>query len=193
MTKTLQQKNKCVGLVVLAAVVFMIGMAFAAVPMYRLFCQATGFGGTTQTSTALPDTIVDRDITVRFNAVTAPNMPWIFKPEQRSISVKLGQRGLTSYTAKNRSKAATSGTAIYNVTPLKAGKYFHKIQCFCFDEQTLQGGEAVDMPVLFFVGPSLNDDPNMSDVKSITLSYTFYAAQSKDLEKGLEAYYNQGE
>lgn len=191
MQRDIQQKNRRILITVFAVVAIMVGVSFAAVPMYRLFCQVTGFGGTTQTAQELPDQILDREVVVHFNAATAPNMPWIFKPEERSITVKLGQRGLTAYRAKNKLDMPTSGTAIYNVTPLKVGKYFHKIQCFCFDEQTLAAGEEVDMPVLFFVDPAMNDDPNMNDVKSITLSYTFYPADSKELEQGLEEFYEQ--
>lgn len=191
MEDNIHRKNKRILLAVLTTVVVMVGVSFAAVPMYRLFCQVTGFGGTTQTAQELPDQILEREVVVHFNAATAPNMPWIFKPEERSIKVKLGQRGLTSYRSKNKANIPTSGTAIYNVTPLKVGKYFHKIQCFCFDEQTLAAGEEMQMPVLFFVDPSMNDDPNMNDVKSITLSYTFYPADSKALEQGLEEFYEQ--
>ena len=193
MTQSIEQENKRMLIIILGIVALMVGVSFAAVPAYRLFCQVTGFGGTTQTAQSLPDKVLDREITVRFNAVTAPDLPWVFKPDQRKINVKLGARGLTAYTAKNRSHRPVSGTAIYNVTPLKAGKYFHKIQCFCFDEQTLAAGEEVNMPVLFFVDPAMDDDPNMNDVESITLSYTFYAAESKALNKGLEAYYEADE
>ncbi len=189
----LTRKNARTGLAVIGIVVLMMGLSFAAVPLYDAFCRVTGFGGTTQTAEALPDTILKRTVTVQFNADTSRKLPWVFKPEQRSIKVKLGQRGITAFHARNRENHATVGTALYNVTPLKAGKYFHKIQCFCFDEQVLAPNQEVSMPVLFFVDPAMNDDPNMFDVHTITLSYTFFPAESKALEEALEAFYNEGE
>jgi cytochrome c oxidase assembly protein subunit 11 len=186
----LTRKNARTGLAVLAAVFIMLGVSFAAVPMYRLFCQVTGFGGTTMVSETLPDKVLERRVTIKFNADTGRNMPWDFKPVQREITIQLGQRGLAAYTAHNRATKPIGGTAVYNVTPLKAGPYFNKIQCFCFDEQVLQPGQTVDMPVLFFVDPAMNDDPNMDDVSTITLSYTFYESHSKALEDALEAFYN---
>lgn len=186
----LAKKNARIGLLVLGVVAGMVGLSFASVPLYDLFCSVTGFGGTTQVSEALPENIIDRTVTIKFNADTARGMPWEFKPEMREIDVKLGERGLTAFSARNKMPHPTSGTAIYNVTPLKAGKYFHKIQCFCFDEQTLQGGEQVSMPVLFYVDPKMDEDPNMDDVKAITLSYTFFKAETKALEDALEGFYN---
>ena len=183
-------KNRRTGFIVLGVVVAMIGLAFASVPAYRLFCQVTGFGGTTQVAQSLPGVVLDRSVTVKFNADTARGMPWAFEPEMREIEVRLGERGLTSYKARSNAQKPTAGTAIYNVTPLKAGKYFHKIQCFCFDEQILQPAQQVNMPVLFYVDPAMAEDPNMSDVKHITLSYTFYEAESETLDRALEAYYN---
>lgn len=187
----LVQKNIRTGIVVLAVVLGMIGLSFAAVPLYSLFCRVTGFGGTTQTAQALPGRVLDRVVTIKFNADTNPHLPWDFTPDMREIDVRLGQRGLTAYTAHNTAEIPVTGTAIYNVTPLKAGQYFHKIQCFCFDEQTLAAGENMTMPVLFYVDPAMDDDPNMQDVKTITLSYTFYSADSKALEEALEAFYNE--
>lgn len=189
----LVRKNARMGLAVLGVVVLMLGLSFAAVPFYSLFCRVTGFGGTTQVSTELPDRILDRTVSIKFNADTSPHMGWDFRPELRQIDVRLGERGLASYMAHNRSDKATTGSALYNVTPDKAGKYFHKIQCFCFSEQTLGPHETVSMPVLFFVDPSMNDDPNMEDVTTITLSYTFFPADSKELEDGVEAFYNSGD
>ncbi len=168
----------------------MIGLAFASVPLYRLFCQMTGFGGTPQTAEALPDTVIDRDITVKFNANTARTINWNFKPEKHQETVKLGQQGLIAFVAKNRASTPTAGSALYNVTPNKAGQYFHKIQCFCFTDQILQPGEEMHMPVIFYIDPAMNDDPNMDDVKTITLSYTFYPAQSEELDRATEAFYN---
>lgn len=187
----LVRKNARTGLLVIGVVIGMIGLSFASVPLYNLFCNVTGFGGTTQTADALPGEVLERSVTIKFNADTAPNMPWHFEPEMREINVKLGERGLTAYIAKNKYNTDVSGTAIYNVTPLKAGKYFHKIQCFCFDEQTLKPHEEVSMPVMFFVDPEMDRDPNMDDVKVITLSYTFFRGESKELEDALEGFYNE--
>jgi cytochrome c oxidase assembly protein subunit 11 len=187
----LVKKNARSGLIVLIIVFGMLGLSFAAVPLYSMFCKVTGFGGTTQTAQNLPDVVLERKVTVQFNADTGRNMPWVFKPEMRSISVQLGQRGFTNFTSRNPTQKSVTGTAIYNVTPLKVGKYFHKIQCFCFDEQTLKAGESVEMPVLFYVDPKMNDDPNMNDVKTITLSYTFFKTETKELEDALEGFYNE--
>lgn len=186
----LARRNAKTGLRVLAVVVGMIGLSFASVPLYSLFCQVTGFGGTTMRAESLPDTVLEREVVIRFNADTDRNMPWIFKPEMREIKVRLGEKGLTAYHASNPAKLPVAGTAVYNVTPEKAGKYFHKIQCFCFDEQILAPGQDVSMPVLFYVDPALNEDPNLADVKTITLSYTFYRAESEALDRALEAFYN---
>ena len=185
------RKNAKLGLTILVVVFGMVGMSYAFVPLYNLFCRVTGLGGTTQVAAELPKQIIDREITVKFNAQTNKKLPWDFKPEQREIIVKLGQRGITSYTSHNKAPIPTGGTAVYNVTPLKAGKYFHKIQCFCFDEQILKPRERVDMPVMFYVDPAMNDDPLMDDVKTITLSYTFFSANSKELDSALEAFYNE--
>lgn len=171
-------------------VLVMLGLAFASVPLYDLFCRVTGFDGTTQVSEALPDTVLDRQVVIKFNADTHKSLPWDFKPEMREISVQLGQKGLTAYHAKNNSDQTVVGSAVYNVTPFKAGKYFHKIECFCFGEQSLQAGEDVSMPVLFYVDPSMAEDPHMDDVKVITLSYNFYKSETKELDEALEAFYN---
>lgn len=185
------KKNARTGFIVMGVVCAMIALSFASVPLYTLFCQVTGYGGTTQRADALPDQVLDREVTIHFNADTGRLMPWVFKPEQREVKVKLGQRGFTNFYAKNETAEPVAGTAIYNVTPLKVGKYFHKVQCFCFDEQLLKPGEAVDMPVLFYVDPKMADDPNLDDVKTITLSYTFFKTETKELEDALEGFYNE--
>ncbi|MBK1696718.1 cytochrome c oxidase assembly protein [Rhodovibrio salinarum] len=151
----------------------MVGLSFAAVPLYRLFCQVTGFGGTTQVAEVAPSA-VDQTMKVRFNADRSPDLPWAFSPKQIEVEVKLGARAMAYYQAENLSDRPITGTATFNVTPLKAGKYFSKIACFCFTKQTLQPGERVDMPVDYFVDPAILDDPNLADVKTITLSYTFF-------------------
>ncbi len=186
----LVRKNARTGLIVLAVVTFMVGLSFASVPLYRLFCQVTGFGGTTQVAGELPAAALPRTVKIRFNADTDRAIPWDFKPEQREITVHLGQKGLTAFRARNLENRPTAGTALYNVLPPKAGKYFHKIQCFCFDAQTLEPGQEASMPVVFFIDPAMDKDPDMRDVGIITLSYTFYKADSKELEDALEGFYN---
>lgn len=169
---------------VLASLVLVVGsmtaLSFAAVPLYRLFCQVTGFGGTTQTAIAAPDAIFDRLITVRFNSDIAPDLPWAFQPVQREVQVRVGEEKLAFYEATNRSEETLVGTAVFNVTPLKAGLYFSKIHCFCFDEQKLKPGERAEMPVSFFIDPEILRDPNLDDVETITLSYTFFRALGGD-------------
>lgn len=186
----LRNKNRLVGLSVFAVFIFMVGLGFASVPLYKLFCSVTGFGGTIQVSTSLPDTIIDRIITVKFNADTARDLPWNFKPEQRQIDIRPGQKALISYRAKNQSSHPVAGTALYNVSPPKAGRYFHKIECFCFGEQILNPGEDVSMPVVFFIDPKIADDRSMNDVNVITLSYDFFKTESAELDKALEEFYN---
>ena len=169
--------NRNLGLTAAACAVFaasMVGMSFAAVPLYALFCQVTGFGGTTQRADAAPDTTLDRTVTVRFDANVGNNLGWSFRPEVRSVQVKLGEIGEIRYIAENRTAEATTGTATFNVAPGEAGIYFSKIACFCFTEQTLEAGERVEMPVTFFVDPALVDDPDYGGTNTITLSYTFY-------------------
>lgn len=185
----LARKNRKVALCVALTVFCMVGLAYASVPLYSLFCRVTGYGGTTQVADALPAHILDRKIIVQFDANTASDLLWDFSPEQRSITVKLGERGLANFMAHNRMQTPVAGTAVFNVTPLKAGKYFEKIQCFCFGEQILQPDETVHMPVLFFVNPEMDKDPSMDDVKVITLSYSFFKTDSPELEKALETFY----
>lgn len=188
--QSLIRKNQLVGIGVLAAVIAMIGLSFAAVPLYNLFCRVTGYGGTTQVAEVLPDQVLDREITIRFDANTNRNLNWEFTPQQREITMKIGERGLIAYRAASHAKEPTVGTALYNVTPLKAGKYFHKVQCFCFDEQLLPPGGKADFPVMFYVDPAIDQDPAMKDVGTITLSYTFFRAQSEALDQALEEFYN---
>ncbi len=182
MTPKTSRRNTRTGLVLASVAVGMVGLAFASVPLYRLFCQVTGFGGTTQVATEAPDAIVDRTMTVRFNADVDPKLPWTFQPNQRQVSVRVGESGLAFYTARNLSEAPLTGTATFNVTPLKAGQYFNKVQCFCFDEQRLEPGQEVEMAVSFFVDPAIMDDRNLDEVKTITLSYTFFHSLDDDGE-----------
>src|ERR1700731_328425 len=161
----------------LAAVVCgMVGLSFASVPLYRLFCQATGFGGTTQRAIAAPGPVGDTLVTVRFDATTATELGWDFRPLESSVWVHPGEQREVFFRAVNRTSETVTGTATFNVTPTKTGIYFDKLQCFCFNEQQLRPGESRDMGVVFFVDPDLLTDPNTSDVRTITLSYTMFRA-----------------
>lgn len=162
-------------------VVVMIALSFAAVPLYRIFCAATGLGGTTQNAARAPDNIPanTRRITVRFDAAVDARLPWDFRPEQTTMPILIGQTGMMSYTARNTSGAKTTGIAVHNVNPLKAGKYFVKTQCFCFNNQSLGPHQTARMPVIFYIDPKMLADPNMRDVQEITLSYEFYPAGSR--------------
>lgn len=156
----------------------MVCMAFAAVPLYNIFCKVTGFGGTPMIAKELPTKVEDRIMNIRFNADVDPRLGWNFKPEQNSVKVRVGESSLAFYKATNGSETDT-GTAVYNVTPEKAAKYFNKVECFCFTRQTIpQGGEA-HFPVSFFVDPEIMNDPYLDDVDTITLSYTFYLADEQ--------------
>lgn len=180
-------------MVTLGVVFGMVLLSFASVPLYRVLCQVTGWGGTTRQIVNNASKVYDRTITVQFNADVDPNMPWTFKPDLRQVKVKVGADAIISYSAQNRSRLPVAGTAIYNVTPLKAGKYFNKTQCFCFGEQILQPGQKAHFPVTFFIDPKIMDDEDMNDVKAITLSYTFYRHSSPELEKAMKKFYNPDE
>ena len=152
----------------------MAAMAWAAVPLYDLFCRVTGFGGTPLVAEAGADRVLDRTVNVRFDASTAAGMPWEFRPEKTARTVRIGETALAFYEAANPTDRPVTGTATFNVTPHLAGVYFRKIACFCFSEQRLDAGESVDMPVSFFVDPDIEKDPNLRGLKTITLSYTFF-------------------
>jgi cytochrome c oxidase assembly protein subunit 11 len=186
---TLAEKNKKVLRLTIAVALGMVALSFMSVPVYRLVCQVTGWGGTTQMVAANETETINRPITVRFNAETAPNMPWKFTtPPEGPVTLNLGADGYVAFTALNTSKTPVAGTAIYNVTPLQAGKYFFKTQCFCFGEQLLKPGEKVNMPVAFYVDPKIADDPDLKNLKTITLSYTFFRKDSAELEKAMEKF-----
>lgn len=159
------------------AICFMTGLAFASVPLYRLFCQVTGLNGTTQRGRQAPGAVNHR-INIDFDANVNAKLPWAFKPESPHETVDIGARDMVFFTARNRADHPITGTATFNVTPAQAGKYFTKIQCFCFTQQTLQPGETQRMPVIFYVDPKILDDPDARDVETITLSYTFYPVDS---------------
>ncbi len=152
----------------------MAGLSFAAVPLYRMFCEATGFAGTPQLRGAAGPGATGRSIVVRFNATTSPTLPWRFAPNETAVTVKLGEDRLASYVGENRGPRPITGVATYNVTPEKAGRYFHKTACFCFDEQTLMPGQEMQFPLSFWVDPAIADDPDARNVTTITLSYTFF-------------------
>ena len=181
----LQRSNTRTALMAAGFALAMLGLGFASVPLYRLFCQVTGFGGTTMRATESDAAIAERlaasagagTISVRFDASQDRGLPWQFKPAQSTQSVAIGQRQMAFYTARNNSNRAVTGRATFNVEPEQAAPYFNKIQCFCFTEQTLQPGEEVRMPVLYYVDPKAKDDPLMKDVEQITLSYTFHQAK----------------
>jgi cytochrome c oxidase assembly protein subunit 11 len=176
-------------------VVLMVGASYAAVPFYNWFCRATGFNGTTQVATSAPSAApLERKIAVRFDSNVAGGLPWKFEPEQTEIEVKIGQVVTVYYTVTNQSARTTTGQAAYNVAPLTVGAYFQKINCFCFTEQTMAPGEKREMPVVFYVDPSIVNDSDNDGLNTITLSYTFYpvrepaptplAAREPDKPKG---------
>jgi len=171
------RRNGAVAAVLVLLVAGMVGASFAAVPLYRLFCQVTGFDGTPSTGAearAIPARSGEQVVTVRFNADVNRNMPWHFRAAQREMQLRVGEEGLAFYIASNPTETPVTGIATYNVTPLKAATYFHKVACFCFDQQTLGPGERAEMPVAFWVDPQLATDPATRDVTTITLSYTFF-------------------
>ncbi|MDA1089503.1 MAG: cytochrome c oxidase assembly protein [Proteobacteria bacterium] len=178
-----RNKNKKTAIVLFSAAAGMVGLAFAAVPLYQLFCQVTGFGGTPKIFAAAPTASMAtpaREITVRFDANVNAGLPWRFQPERRTIRVRAGTPTEINYRAGNLSDQTTTGNATYNVTPFKAGEYFSKIECFCFTEQRLKAGEEAVMGVQFFVDPAIFTDPNTQDVNEITLSYTFFRAPNRN-------------
>src|SRR5271157_3201349 len=177
-TRSHRRRNGATVLLLVSVVAGMVGLSFASVPLYRLFCQATGLGGTTQRSETAPAKAAKEVVTIRFDAETAPDLGWEFRPLQSEITVHPGEQRQVFYHAANRTAAPVTGTATYNVTPAKAGIYFDKLQCFCFSEQHLAPGENVDMAVVFFVDPDILTDPNTSDVRTITLSYTMFRAHT---------------
>jgi len=166
--------NRLIGIAFVAVALGMVGLSFAAVPLYRLFCQATGFGGTPMIGASVAPGATGQTIKVRFNADVNAALPWKFGPEQQQVVVKLGEEELAFYRATNKSSRPVTGTALYNVTPEKAAKYFHKTACFCFEKQTLEPGQTMDFPLTYWIDPKIATDPSTADVRAVTLSYTFY-------------------
>ena len=170
-------RSQRTALIAVLGICFMTGLAWASVPLYRLFCQATGLNGTTGRGLVAPGA-VDRQVRVDFDTNVSPRLAWRFAPETRSDTVAVGARDMAFFTATNRSARPITGTATFNVQPAAAGPYFKKIQCFCFTQQTLKPGETARMPVIFYVDPAIRDDPDAKDIDTITLSYTFYPSDS---------------
>ena len=168
-------------------VVGMAGLAYASVPLYDLFCKVTGYGGTPQIAEMLPSVVGSREMTVRFNADVNRDLPWEFRPVNGKVMVRVGEPTLVYYRVKNLSDKTIIGTATYNVTPLRAGSYFSKIDCFCFAEQELKPGESVELPVSFFVETSIESDHSMEDINTVTLSYTFFELEKSVAAGGLKS------
>jgi len=177
----LARRNGRVAAMAALLVAAMVGLAFAAVPLYRIFCQVTGLGGTTmradETAAAMVRPVPGKSVSIRFDANVARDLVWDFKPTETQRTVPIGSRNMSVYTARNMTARPLTGTATFNVTPVQAGQYFSKVQCFCFQEQTLQPGQEVQMPVVFFVDPRILEDPATRDISEITLSYTFYPVE----------------
>lgn len=191
MSNNLQDRNRNTLLVLVAVVGVMLAITAVSPELYRAFCKVTGLGGTTQRAATAPGKQLERTVKVEFNADTHPGLAWEFAPDQRSVTVKLGEEKIIKYHAKSLDTEASRGVAVYNVVPLKAGKYFVKTQCFCFDGQTLKPGETREFPVTFFIDPAMASDPDMEDVTSITLSYTFFEDHTEALERAKEKYYQE--
>ena len=181
-SQDMTRRNLRVGLMAAAGALAMLGLGYASVPLYRLFCQATGFGGTTMVASEskaqrAAAMATGKTISIRFDASTEAGLPWTFHPSNATDTITIGERDIATYVARNNSDKPVTGMATFNVAPEQAGRYFNKIQCFCFTEQTLQPGQEVVMPVLYFVDPAMLEDPAMKGVEQITLSYTFHRSQ----------------
>jgi cytochrome c oxidase assembly protein subunit 11 len=171
-------KNLRVALSATAVVFTMLGLSFAAVPFYKAFCKATGFGGTTQRADAAPKQSTDVKISIRFDANTSGALPWEFHAKQTETIIKIGEQNMAYFEATNKGNSPTTGSAVYNVSPPSAGAYFDKIQCFCFTKHTLKPGQSDEFPVMYFVDPAILDDLDAKGIHEITLSYTFYPAEA---------------
>ena len=178
------RRNTFLAGVLFVVMLGMVGMSFAAIPLYRLFCSATGYGGTPNIGLAAAPGSSGETIRVRFNADINPDLPWTFAPDQVEVSLKLGDEQVAFYHAANKSSRPVTGMALYNVTPEKVGKYFHKTACFCFNKQTLSPKQSMEFPVSFWVDPAIRTDPNTADVKVITLSYTFFRSLDDAAKSG---------
>ncbi|MEZ0277685.1 cytochrome c oxidase assembly protein [Methyloceanibacter sp.] len=180
--KANKTRHNLLALSLVGLVAGMVGLSFASVPLYRMFCQVTGYGGLPQRADKAPGEVLDRTIRIRFDGNVDHGLPWTFAPVQQTIDVKIGETALAFFKATNETSAPVSGTAIFNVAPELAGRYFTKIECFCFKQQTLAAGQSVEMPVTFFVDPKIVEDEDTKNMSEITLSYTFYRSD-KDAAK----------
>jgi cytochrome c oxidase assembly protein subunit 11 len=180
------KRNRATSAVLVAVVFAMLGLTAASAPLYRMFCEATGFGGTTRVADRKSDHTGQRTILVRFNADVNSGLAWRFQPKQREMKVQVGENALAFYEAKNLSREDTVGVATFNVLPEKVGPYVYKLECFCFTEQPLKSAQSVDMPVSFYVDPKIMEDRNLDDVDTITLSYTFFRAAAPRRTSGLD-------
>src|SRR5262245_278856 len=169
-----KRRHSILALSLVGLVAGMVGLSFASVPLYRMFCQVTGYGGTPQRAETAPGEVLDRTVTIRFDGNVDRSLPWAFAPVQQTMDVKIGETALAFFKATNNSSAPVTGRAIFNVSPELAGRYFTKIECFCFKQQTLAAGQTVKMPVTFFVDPKFVEDEDTKHISDITLSYTFY-------------------
>lgn len=198
-----EQKSRKMLYYLMGLTVVMVGLTYASVPLYRRFCQATGYGGTVQRKESVEEkiarhskdgTVTSREIVVQFNADVADGMQWQFTPTQRQVRVKPGESALAFYTAENKSQKPITGMSTYNITPMKAAIYFNKIQCFCFEEQRLLPGEQIDMPVFFYIDPEFETDPKMDGINNLVLSYTFFKqSEETDYTPGSETTHSEGQ
>jgi cytochrome c oxidase assembly protein subunit 11 len=172
-----QRSNRMVAAVCVAFFASMVGAAYAAVPLYAMFCKLTGYGGTTQRVTQYSDRVLDRKMTIRFDANVSGGVPWDFQPVQRDVTMKIGETTEIAYRATNLFDRPSAGRATFNVTPELAGAYFNKVECFCFTDTTLKGGETLNMPVVFYVDPAIDDVPELKNINTITLSYTLFPVE----------------
>jgi cytochrome c oxidase assembly protein subunit 11 len=173
-SNALNGRHRTVAVWCVVLVAAMVGAAYAAVPLYKLFCQVTGFDGTPRVASKASDTVLEKTMTIRFDANVAPGLPWRFEPVQTTAKVKIGENALAFYRVTNTSDRPVRGTATFNVLPEQVAPFFNKLQCFCFTEQLLQPGESLEMPVSFFVDPQITADKDAHAVGYVTLSYTFY-------------------
>ncbi|MGV1870593.1 cytochrome c oxidase assembly protein [Agrobacterium rosae] len=178
-TSTKKTSNSSILVLCLVFVCGMVGMAYASVPLYRLFCQVTGYNGTTQRVEQYSDVILDKTMKVTFDSNTSNGLNWDFQPVNKSVEPKIGETVQVMFRATNRSPVATTGSAVFNVTPMEAGAYFNKVQCFCFTETTLQPGQTLEMPVVFFIDPEIVKARETKNIHTLTLSYTFYPAKTE--------------
>jgi cytochrome c oxidase assembly protein subunit 11 len=186
------KRHGAVAAVCALLVLSMAGLSFAAVPLYRLYCQVTGYQGTTQKADKASDIVLDRVVKVHFDANTAAELPWTFEPMQSSLEVKVGENTLAFYKATNNSDKPTTGTAVFNVTPDSVGSHFNKVQCFCFTEQRLEAGQSIEMAVSFFVDPAFVTDEETKNLSELTLSYAFYPLPEPRKKEGQAAAANSG-